>query len=122
MTPTTAQLQNGKITLSQPIAFNNESTALTPESAQTLTDLLDVVKGYPAIGSIQIDSLLGSGAPAIREQRAELIQQLAQEQGVASSNLIYNVASGATSVQEVPIVHVRENMQNGLYVIQSFGQ
>ena len=122
MTPTTVQLQNGKITLSQPIAFTNESTALTPESAQTLTDLLDVVKGYRALGSVQIDSLLGSGTPAVREQRAQLIQQFAQEQGVASSNLIYNVASDATNVQEVPIVHVRENMQNGLYVIQSFGQ
>lgn len=121
MIPTTALIQNGKIVLSTPVAFNEDSTALTPQSTQALMDLLDVMKGYPAIGSVQIDSLLGNAEPAVREKRAELLQQIAQEKGVKAHQLMYGSAyTEAQNVQEVPIVHVRQDMQNGLFVIQSF--
>ena len=120
MKPTRAQIQNGKIALSEPITFNEDSTALAVPAVQTLTDLLDVMKEYPAIGSIQIDSLLGNSDTAIRAQRAQVIQQFAIEQGFSSAQLMFNPVNTKSGNQlEVPITHVRQNMQNGLFVIQS---
>ena len=121
MTPTKAKIQKGSIALSEPISFD-DSGSLTSQSIEVVQDLARVMRSYPAIRSIQVDGLVADApSETVRADRVERIRAYMRTAGISPQALITQGGAFAnTDQQNVPIVHVEEAKQNGLYFIQSF--